>query len=68
MARSRKPLKGMNGGLRFWIVPARPVMAKFLNRTDQKGQTRIEGWNDKINWPLCSRLSTRDIRAHLEEV
>jgi transposase-like protein len=32
----------------------------------KKGQTRIDGMDDKIFGLYAARLSTRDIRAHLE--
>jgi hypothetical protein len=34
----------------------------------KKGQTRIDGMDDKIIGLYAAGLSTRDIRAHLEEV
>ena len=34
----------------------------------QKGQTRIDGMDDKIKALYAAGLSTRDIRAHLEAV
>ena len=34
----------------------------------RKGQTRIDGMDDKILGLYAAGLSTRDIRAHLEEV
>jgi transposase-like protein len=34
----------------------------------RKGQTRIDGMDDKIIGLYVAGLSTRDIRAHLEEV
>ena len=34
----------------------------------KKGQTRIDGMDDKIIGLYAAGLSTRDIRSHLEEV
>ena len=62
----RKTVKGNDGALPVDVPRDRegsfePVLIK-------KGQTRIDGMDDKIIGLYAAGLSTRDIRAHLEEV
>lgn len=62
----RKTVKGNDGALPIDVPRDRegsfePVLIK-------KGQTRIDGMDDKIIDLYAAGLSTRDIRAHLEEV
>ena len=62
----RKTVKGNDGALPIDVPRDRdgsfePVLIK-------KGQTRIDGMDDKIIGLYAAGLSTRDIRAHLEEV
>ena len=62
----RKTLKG-NDGLVPIDVP-RDRDGSFEPELIRKGQTRIDGMYDKIIGLYAAGLSTRDIRAHLEEV
>ena len=62
----RKTLKG-NDGLVPIDVP-RDRDGSFEPELIRKGQTRIDGMDDKIIGLYAAGLSTRDIRAHLEEV
>jgi len=62
----RKTVKGNDGALPIDVPRDRdgsfePVLIK-------KGQTRIDGMDDEIIGLYAAGLSTRDIRAHLEEV
>ena len=63
---SRKTLKGNDGALPI-DVPV-TVTAVLNLSLIKKGQTRIDGMDDKIIGLYAAGLSTRDIRAHLEEV
>jgi putative transposase len=62
----RKTLKG-NDGLVLIDVP-RDRDGSFEPELIRKGQSRIDGMDDKIIGLYVAGLSTRDIRAHLEEV
>ena len=62
----RKTLKG-NDGLVPIDVP-RDRDGSFEPELIRKGQTRIDGMDDKIIGLYAAGLSTRDIRTHLEEV
>ena len=62
----RKTLKGNDGALPIDVPRDRD--GSFEPELIQKGQTRIDGMDDKIIGLYAAGLSTRDIRAHLEEV
>jgi transposase-like protein len=63
---ARKTVKGNDGALPI-DVP-RDRAGSFEPELIKKGQTRIDGMDDKIIGLYAAGLSTRDIRAHLEEV
>ena len=63
---TRKRLKGNDGALRIDVPRDRD--SSFEPELIKKGQTRIAGMDDKIIGLYAAGLSTRDIRAHLEEV
>ena len=63
---SRKVLKGNDGAVPIDIPRDRD--GSFEPELIPKGQTRIDGMDDKIIGLYAAGLSTRDIRAHLEEV
>jgi len=63
---TRKVLKGNDGAVPIDIPRDRE--GSFEPELIQKGQTRIDGMDDKIIGLYAAGLSTRDIRAHLEEV
>ena len=63
---SRKTLKGNDGALTIDVPRDRD--GSFEPELIKKGQTRIDGMDDKIIGLYAAGLSTRDIRAHLEEV
>ena len=63
---SRKTLKGNDGA--FPIDIPGDWDGSFAPKLISKGQTRIDGMDDKIIGLYAAGLSTRDIRAHLEEV
>jgi len=63
---TRKVLKGNDGAVPIDIPRDRD--GSFEPELIQKGQTRIDGMDDKIIGLYAAGLSTRDIRAHLEEV
>jgi transposase-like protein len=63
---SRKMLKGNDGAVPIDIPRDRD--GSFEPELIPKGQTRIDGMDDKIIGLYAAGLSTRDIRAHLEEV
>lgn len=63
---TRKTLKGNDGAVPIDIPRDRD--GSFEPELIQKGQTRIDGMDDKIIGLYAAGLSTRDIRAHLEEV
>ena len=62
---SRKTLKGNDGALPIDVPRDRD--GSFEPELIKKGQTRIDGMDDKIIGLYAAGLSTRDIRAHLEE-
>ena len=63
---ARKVLKGNDGAVPIDIPRDRD--GSFEPELIQKGQTRIDGMDDKIIGLYAAGLSARDIRAHLEEV
>ena len=63
---SRKPLKGNDGALPVDVPRDRE--GSFEPELIKKGQTRIDGMDDKIIGLYAAGLSIRNIRAHLEEV
>ena len=63
---ARKVLKGNDGAVPIDIPHDRD--GSFEPELIQKGQTRIDGMDDKIIGLYAAGLSARDIRAHLEEV
>ena len=63
---SRKVVKGTDGEMGLDIP--RDRSGSFKPELVKKGQTRIDGMDDKIIGLYAAGLSTRDIRAHLEEV
>jgi transposase-like protein len=63
---TRKTLKGNDGAVPIDIPRVRD--GSFEPELIRKGQTRIDGMDDKIIGLYAAGLSTRDIRAHLEEV
>lgn len=63
---SDKRLKGQNGELPISIPRDRD--GSFEPELVKKGQTRIDGIDDKIIGLYALGLSTRDIQAHLEEL
>jgi putative transposase len=63
---TRKVLKGNDGSVPIDIPRDRD--GSFEPELIRKGQTRIDGMDDKIIGLYAAGLSTRDIRAHLEEV
>jgi putative transposase len=76
---TRKTLKGNDGALPIDVPRDRPSHRNCVSTAGQwigsfepelikKGQTRIDGMDDKIIGLYAVGLSTRDIRAHLEEM
>jgi putative transposase len=63
---TRKVLKGNDGAVPIDIPRDRD--GSFEPELIRKGQTRIDGMDDKIIGLYAAGLSTRDIRSHLEEV
>jgi transposase-like protein len=63
---TRKTLKGNDGALLIDVPRDRD--GSFESELIKKGQTRIDGMDDKIIGLYAAGLSTRDIRAHLEQV
>ena len=63
---SGKVLKGQDGEMP--IAVPRDRDGSFEPELVKKGQTRIDGMDDKIVGLYAAGLSVRDIRAHLEEV
>ena len=63
---SRKTVKGENGA--FEIEVPRDREGSFEPRLIGKGQTRIDGLDDKIIAMYARGMSVRDIRGHLEEL
>jgi transposase-like protein len=61
-----KRLKGQDGELP--IAVPRDRDGSFEPELVKKGQTRIDGMDDKIIGLYAAGLTVRDIRAHLEEV
>src|SRR6056297_3804521 len=61
-----KRLKGQDGEVP--IAVPRDRNGSFEPELIKKGHTRIDGMDDKIIGLYAAGLSTRDIRAHLEEV
>ena len=76
---TRKTLNGNDGALpidaprdrpshRNCVLTAGQWIDSFEPELIKKGQTRIDGMDDKIIGLYAAGLSTHDIRAHLEEV
>ena len=63
---SAKVLKGQDGALP--IAVPRDRDGSFEPELVRKGQTRIDGMDDKIIGLYAAGLTVRDIRSHLEEV
>mgnify|MGYP000344849457 CR=1 FL=1 len=63
---SRKMVKGEDGA--FEIEVPRDREGSFEPRLIAKGQTRIDGLDDKIIAMYARGMSVRDIRGHLEEL
>ena len=63
---SSKALKGQDGELPISVPRDRD--GSFEPELVKKGQTRIDGMDDKITGLYTAGLSVRDIRAHLEDV
>ena len=63
---SRKTVKGEGGA--FEIAVPRDRDGSFEPRLIPKGQSRIDGIDDKIIAMYARGMSVRDIRAHLEEL
>lgn len=63
---TRKTLKGNDGALPIDVTRDRD--GSFETELIKKGQTRINGMDANIIGLYAAGLSTRDIRAHLEEV
>ena len=63
---SAKRLKGQDGELP--IAVPRDRDGSFAPELVKKGQTRIDGMDDKIIGLYAAGLTVRDIRAHLEDV
>ena len=63
---SSKVLKGQDGDMPLAILRDRD--GSFKPELVKKGQTRIDGMDDKIVRLYAAGLSVRDIRAHLVEV
>jgi len=63
---TRKVLKGQGGAVPIDIPRDRD--GSFEPELVKKGQTRIDGVDDKIIGLYAAGLSTRDISSHLEEV
>ena len=62
----RKTLKGNDGQVPIDVLRDRD--GSFEPELIRKGQTRIDGMDDKIIGLYAAGLSTRDIRGHLEEM
>ena len=62
----RKTVRGQDGALE--IAVPRDRDGSFEPRLIPKGQTRIDGLDDKIIAMYARGMSVRDIRAHLEEL
>ena len=63
---SSKVLKGQDGALPISVPRDRE--GSFEPELIKKGQTRIDGMDDKIIGLYAARLTVGDIRAHLEDV
>jgi transposase-like protein len=63
---SRKTVKGEDGA--FEIAVPRDRDGSFEPKLIGKGQTRIDGLDDKIIAMYARGMSVRDIRGHLEEL
>ena len=63
---SSKVLKGQDGALPISVPRDRE--GSFEPELIKKGQTRIDGMDDKIIGLYAAGLTVRDIRAHLEDV
>ena len=63
---SRKTVRGRDGALEIEVPRDRD--GSFEPRLISKGQTRIDGLDDKIIAMYARGMSVRDIRGHLEEL
>lgn len=63
---SSKTVKGRDGALPLNVPRDRE--GSFEPELVKKGQTRIDGMDDKIIGLYAAGLSVRDIRSHLEDV
>ena len=63
---SAKVLKGQNGDIPICVPRDRD--GSFAPELVKKGQTRIDGMDDKIIGLYAAGLTVRDIRSHLEDV
>lgn len=63
---SRKTVKGEDGA--FEIAVPRDRDGSFEPKLIAKGQTRVDGLDDKIIAMYARGMSVRDIRGHLEEL
>ncbi len=63
---SAKVLRGQDGEIPISV--SRDRDGSFLPELVKKGQTRIDGLDDKIIGLYAAGLTVRDIRAHLEDV
>ena len=63
---SSKRLKGEDGDLE--VAVPRDRNASFDPRIVRKGQTRIDGFDDKVISMYARGMSVRDIRGHLKEL
>ena len=63
---SAKVLKGQDGEMPICVPRDRD--GDFQPELVKKGQTRIDGMDDKIIGLYAAGLSVRDIRAHLEDI
>src|SRR5690606_24500790 len=63
---SSKMLKGQDGALSICVPRDRD--GSFQPELIKKGQTRIDGMDDKIIGLYAAGLTVRDIRSHLEDL
>ena len=63
---SCKTVRGQGGAME--IAVPRDRDGSFEPRLSRKGQTRIEGFDDKVIAMYARGMSVRDIRGHLEEL
>ena len=63
---SQKTLKGEQGHIEIEVP--RDRQSSFEPQLVKKGQTRLEGFDDKILALYARGMTTRDIQAHLQEL